>query len=724
MSIVFRLLALLAITVSPLLVGAQSTDFDLLRSRVVDRALEGTVSPSGATALAATLLPDGTWPDLDYRDTSRTGFQHGTHLNRMIELGRALRREDSPVYGSAKLRAAVHLALTHWLEKDYRSANWWWNQIGTPGRMKTLLLIMDESLTDAQRAAAGPIAGRANLGAWGARPGGDLIEIASILAESALFQRDTATFRTAVDAMAAEIQFAHRRNTPDDLRGLQSDYAFHHRGDRVTSILSYGLQYANAFAEWAGLLAGTDYQFPPARIQLLVDFYLEGIARSLAFGVYPDPGAKNRGLSRPGALRANGRSIPEVLASVTDYRRDDLLSTLSGEAEPGYTGLTGNRFYWNSEYMSQQTATYFASARLYSARNHSVEVPYNGEGTTFHYLGDGANWLTRRGDEYLDIFPLLDYRKIPGTTVVQQPTLPSPDSIQQRGLTGFVGGVSNGAAGAAAFDFRSPLDSLVARKGYFFFGERYACLGAGITSSEAYPVVTTLDQRWLDGSIITNASDTATESLTPTDRSQQLDWLWHDSVAYVFPTPLPVTVGDPVARGSWYGPAVHSGASRDTLTGEVFRAWIEHGTRPVDASYAYFVLPGVGAEAAGALAASPPLVVLRNDSEVQAVREVGSGNLQAIFYRAATLMLDTDAALRPEQACAMMIATAPAGTVGITVADPSRTLATLVFTIDGVYSTDHGGVTVTEQPSGQTRIEVNLPDGHRRGSSVQFGLKK
>lgn len=67
-----------------------------------------------------------------------------------------------------------------------------------------------------------------------------------------------------------------------------------------------------------------------------------------------------------------------------------------------------------------QRPHYFASVRMYSTRNHSVEVPYNEEGLRNHFLADGSNFLTRTGNEYNEIMPVYDWRKIPGTTVVQK----------------------------------------------------------------------------------------------------------------------------------------------------------------------------------------------------------------------------------------------------------------------------------------------------------------
>ncbi len=48
-----------------------------------------------------------------------------------------------------------------------------------------------------------------------------------------------------------------------------------------------------------------------------------------------------------------------------------------GERAPAFSF---NTFFWRSEYQTHQRPAYFTSVRLYSARNHSMEIPYNPEG--------------------------------------------------------------------------------------------------------------------------------------------------------------------------------------------------------------------------------------------------------------------------------------------------------------------------------------------------------
>jgi chondroitin AC lyase len=64
--------------------------------------------------------------------------------------------------------------------------------MGTPNWMINTLLVLDSSLTEKQRTEGARIASRASLEGVGARPGGDLIQLAGMLGKQALFKRDEA----------------------------------------------------------------------------------------------------------------------------------------------------------------------------------------------------------------------------------------------------------------------------------------------------------------------------------------------------------------------------------------------------------------------------------------------------------------------------------------------------------------------------------------------------
>ena len=210
-----------------------TSDIELLRRKVITEQISPAVDEFHVKELMASILSDGSWPGIDYADVSNTGFQHRIHLSNLVELSRAYKKRGSSLKGDPKLKKTIYAALDYWLAHNYICENWWWNQIGTPDFLVSTLLIMDVDLTKDQIAKTLPMVGRAYLNATGARPSGDRIKIAGILAKTLLFNRDEAQFNVVIRVIEGEIKFSTSR-------GLQYDYSFHHRDDSVNNTLSYG----------------------------------------------------------------------------------------------------------------------------------------------------------------------------------------------------------------------------------------------------------------------------------------------------------------------------------------------------------------------------------------------------------------------------------------------------------------------------------------------------
>ena len=295
----------------------KEADIEIIRKRVIDDLLEPAVRVNEIKELVKTIQPDGSWPGINYKDVSRTGFQHSRHLENMLALARAYKKPGTELYGDPEVKKTVSSALDFWIEHDFICDNWWWNEMGTPNLMINTLLVLDTDLTEKQKKEGARIANRANLQASGARPGGDLIQIDGMLGKQALFLRNEDTLQRVIDVMASEIKIANGR-------GLQPDMSFHHRVDNVISTLTYGTGYANAFAYWAVKIAGTKFSLPEDAMKLLIDYYLDGICQSMAYGMYPDPGAMNRDISRRASLNPSGPGLPENLRKASSYRSEEL----------------------------------------------------------------------------------------------------------------------------------------------------------------------------------------------------------------------------------------------------------------------------------------------------------------------------------------------------------------------------------------------------------------
>lgn len=692
-----------------------TTELETLRKKVIAELMLPEVNGQRARELMSSIRPDGTWPGIDYVDVSNTGFQHSKHLANMVELSRAFKKKGSELKGNKNLKAVIYSALDYWLANDFICQNWWHNQIGTPTSLVSVLLIMDTDLTKAQIAKTLPMIGRAHLTASGARPSGDRIKIAGILAKTLLFNRDEPQFNEVIRVIEGEIKF----NTGQ--RGMQHDYSFHHREDRVNNTLSYGLGYADAFAEWAAFVAGTKYQFSEKPLQQLTDYYLDGICKQMVFGKYEDTGAMNRDITREGAQKAFGTKSLERLLSATGYRKNELEEIIrirKGETIPNRSFST---FFWQTEHFTFQRPKYFTSVRMHSTRNDNMEVPYNGEGLMNHHRGDGTNYISLTGDEYADLAPVCDWQKIPGTTILQKPELPSENEIQKKGLTDFVGAVTDGKYGAVAYDFKSPHDPVAAKKAWFFFDDEYVCLGAGINSRSKLPVATTLNQCLLHGDVVL-MSDNQKSIVTKGERqANQVNWVLHNGIGYIFPETQKVNLSNQAQTGSWFRVNRQSDSPKDEITKEVFKLWLDHGAQPSNAKYEYIVVPATTEQE---LAKSGMQIkILANSPEIQAVKHSRLNICQAVFHTSGDLQVTDNLKIGMDSPGVVMVKTNGSAVKQISVADPSRKLGRIHLTVTQRIEKrgDHFR-SFWNESKGVSEIAIDLPQTVYAGKSVTLEL--
>lgn len=714
---------------------AAPSDFEVIKKRVLQTLMESSVNDEDVQSLVNTIQQNGTWPGIDYEDVSREGFQHSRHSANMVALARAYRSKSSKFHKNKKVKHAIELALKNWVDNDYICDNWWHNQIGTPNNLVHLMLLVGDELPKDLVEKAQPIIGRAHIEAPGARPGGDRIKIAGIQAKNMLFLGDNQTFDEVVKVIENEIKnvewigrkygYTYRlhqagfANRTAGGRGIQYGNSFHHRADGVNNTLSYGIGYADAFVEWAVYTAGTKYKFAEDRLEHLVDYFLDGICKTSVFGKYPDPGAKNRSISRPGTMRPYNAGTAENLLLTTNYRKNELQEIADVRNKGIKPTVSHATFFWNTEHFSFQRPEWFTSVRMYSTRTHNMEEPYNSEGLLNHHRGDGANHISRTGDEYYDIFPVFDYQKVPGATIMQKENLPAPNQIQKLGQTDFVGAVTDGVYGAVAFDFKSPHDPLIARKSWFFFDEEYVCLGAGISCKQQLPVATTLNQSLLRGDVTLSAGKQKSVIARGEKQFEKVDWIFHDGIGYVFPEPATVELMNNSVTGSWWDISKQSTTSREEVKMDVFKLWIDHGNRPSDEAYQYIVVPATSLKKMEQNSSKNNIVVLANTYELQAVVNTELGVCQAVFYKGGEVNITENLKLMSDNPGIVMLKMNNGKITEISVADPNRELTGFNLSVSvKIEKEGENFSTVWNAVKGTTHISIDLPQDNYAGDSV------
>ncbi len=694
--------------------SAPKPDIEIARERIAFALLDLPVEEVRVKEMMATLRKDGTWPDINYEDVSRNGFRHAQHLSNMVEMSRAYKKKGSSLKGKKELKNAIKSTLDFWLAHDFICENWWWNEIGTPEALTSVLLIMDKDLTPTQIEKTLAITGRSHIDAWGARPGGDRIKIADIQAKNACFKRDVTTLEMLVKVIEGEIRFV-----PFDQQGMQYDYSFHHRDDCVDNTLTYGLSYADSFSEWVFYLNGTRYRFSDRVIELLVDYYLDGICKHMVYGKYHDPSTANRDIARVGHGGLMGPETPERLMTATDYRKNELREIINIRRDKAKPTLSFGKFFWLSEYYACQRPNYFTSVRMFSDRNANMERPYNDEGLMNHHRGDGANYISVTGTEYYDLAPVLDWQKIPGTTVMQKPSLPDETEIQKFGVMDFTGAVTDGFYGAVAFNFISPHDPLRARKAWFFFDDEYVCLGTGIKSQTGKSVVTTMNQCLLRGNVTVDVGGTEQTKERGERQIDDVRWVYHDGVGYLFPEPAKINLANQTASGSWAAISKKTNLPQEEISMDVFKLWIDHGARLKDAAYRYIVMPGADKQKVADAWQNPKVEVLSNTSELQAVWHKTLNIVQVVWYKNGTLLLPGGRRVTADSLGIFMFKTDGFDIKEISVADPSRKLGKIHFSVDRkVNASGENFSVVWNEADGLSEVSVDLPQTPYAGESV------
>jgi chondroitin AC lyase len=695
-------------------------DFTIIKNRVVDELLKTEIDNARVEEIVQAMNEDGSFAGINYEDLSRTaGFPQRRHTANLVYLAQAYQSQSSDYYQDQALKESITRGLKYWVDNDFFGDNWHNNQISTPTNLVNLMLLIGDELPPDLVDKAQPIIGRAHMNASGARPSGDRIVIAGILAKNLLFLGEKEKFDEIIRLIEGEVKFS------TGSRGMQHDYSFHHRVDRVNNTTSYGYgKYANAFGEWSYYVAGTKYAFSQEKINHLVDYYLDGIYKQMVYGIYTDVSVKNRSIANQYDFKPAGTVEIERLLLSTDYRKDELeeiMKLRKGEIKPS---RSFSKFFWQTEHFVFQRPNFYTTVRMYSTRNQNMEVPYNGPGKTTHHRADGTNYLMLEGDEYHDIWPVYDWQKISGTTIMQKPELYGPEDIRKEGLRDFVGAVTDGLYGAVAFDFKSAHDMLEAKKSWFFFEEEYVCLGTEINSDPDLPVATTLNQVLLRSDVTVMQADEV-HQLPPGDRLlDDVKWVHQDRVGYIFPERTNVHLSNQTEQGRWSDITDQKNISEEIVSKEVFTLWLDHGNEPENAAYAYIVVPDVAvAELEQSSDSNRQIEILANTGELQAVKSNKLDICQAAFYQAGEVAITPDLKVSLESQGMVMLKMQENRITQLTVADPSRKLSKALLNVSGIYEAQGNNFVAYPKPDqNTTTLIVDLPQGVYAGKSVVIDL--
>lgn len=394
-----------------------------------------------------------------------------------------------------------------------------------------------------------------------------------------------------------------------------------------------------------------------------------------------------------------------------------------------------------------------------SSRIARFEVMSNGENKRGWHQGSGATYLYLDGDpdgQFTDgYWPTVDPYRLPGTTVDSR-RLPDVTGGSIAGtmigygvLTGgsLVGGdLDAGAYRGARFAAvvhhergyinaaeKPPPAPFYARMSWFALEHGIVFLGAGISGGSGAPIETIVENRRVpvdgDDRWYVNGVEVA-GSGTPG---------WSASLAGVKYLALPGTAGYVFLdgprtvqakrenrTGSWAD--VRSGGDQTPITRGYLTAWLDHGTAPDNASYAWLLVPNASVADSQTLSADPGVEVISNTAAVQAVTVPKSGYTGANFFGAGSvshghLTITVD---RMSSVSALIALPNSGAHSEISVADPTQLASAVTLAVElppgRPWKVIGSDPSVTARLSGTTltiRADVAAHDGLVRRTLLQ-----
>ena len=449
---------------------------------------------------------DGSWTDINYADTKRSGWEPKLHAERILELSKLYYSKTTEHYHSEKVKEAIHLALKYWFDTKPRCLNWWYNQIGIPKTLGAAFILLEEQLTEQEHRAAVAVMENAKFGMTGQNK----VWLAGNVLIRALLQNDADLVKAARDAIASEIVLGRKE-------GIKDDWSFHQHGPQQ-QFGNYGLSFVTGMSFFFQLFKDTDYEFTGQQREILVSLIDKGY-RWVIWNRYMD-------VSSLGRQFFHNAQIHKAYSLA--FAAEDM--GLAGFPAHGNT-LIGHKHFDDSDYTVHRSKDWMSSVKMASRRVIGTEL-VNEDNLKGYYLGDGATYYYVRGDEYLEVFPFWDWRKIPGVTSYEDiAPMPNVNVTRSGNNSDLVGGLSNGKIGMTAMELNR--DGLEAHKVWLFADKFVFCLGADIHSDTTLCVTTSIDQRSKSGELyVWNKKKWSVITGAEAFRQKDLRF-FHDAVGYI-----------------------------------------------------------------------------------------------------------------------------------------------------------------------------------------------
>lgn len=297
--------------------------------------------------------------------------------------------------------------------------------------------------------------------------------------------------------------------------------------------------------------------------------------------------------------------------------------------------------------MVHQKGAFACGLSLFSHKITAFEYG-NGENKQGWYTGTGMLYIYNADSTQFDenYWPTINMLRLPGTltdglsgVLADWQLYPNTDERN------WSGGVSNGIIGHASLIYNLEGvtgSSLSAVKSWFMLDDQIVVLVAGISSSDAAPVESIIENRQL------NDAETQTLQVNgitvPASTMQQFnnatfatltDEVNQAPLGYVFFAPVPLIAENVSRSGAWQW--VNDGGSETLVTQQYATLSVPHGERPTGQRMAYAILPNYSPEQTRSYQDNPPVRIINNDESNQAIALTDNSVWGGNFYQPGSL---------------------------------------------------------------------------------------
>lgn len=424
---------------------------------------------AAAAKEASAMRSDGSWPDLKYRKPIANNQLPVDHWGRLTDMGRAVHCSGCSTTNRTDMQAKISTGISYWKANNFLDPNWWQNDFGAPMEIEKLLVTMANSTTGPPLSAADAaycvsLLERGSDPMWHPIPtkpyhytGENLVWSLQIDINRGALTGNTTLIRTAFQKMWASMVIS-----PQEGDGLMADGSFHQHGPLLQSG-SYGNGLMTDILDFVLLSAGTSFVIPDDALKVFTHYLTAGESNMLRAGLGVDVPTwhvppRGREITR----RGNGPFPAEAVAGGIDAllklpiespTKAELLAfqaQLRGQQPPA----SRTRHFPDSDYTTHLRPAFSQDVRTWSKRTYNSEC-VNAENQLGAHLADGAAYTMVSGTEYFEIFPVWDWRKVPGVLARQEHQVAPACHYERLGATEFVGGLEINATGGGvvAMDF-------------------------------------------------------------------------------------------------------------------------------------------------------------------------------------------------------------------------------------------------------------------------------